>query len=286
MSQSLLDRIQVQTPCQTDWHSMRGDERVRHCAQCNKHVYNLSQMTRAQAEALLKRTNGKLCARFERRADGSILTAEATSSRWRLNPRFLRVASATISAALSLSPSVAAKTPRNLPVLQQQDKKQTPANNPQEPVAQISGQVVDATSAAIPNAKVTVTNEITHQSWSTMSATNGAYKFLLPLGENYTLTVESLGFKKSAHTGLNLKSDTLLNFNVTMEVGAIMGDIVTIFPPIPTEDVDRQLELEINKRQKFDENVSPVPKKQPKKTLLELLLVPIKKITGNDREKE
>lgn len=65
MSQNLLDRVRIGTPCQTDWEAMRGDERVRFCGQCEKHVYNLSQMTCQQAEALIRKTNGKLCARFE-----------------------------------------------------------------------------------------------------------------------------------------------------------------------------------------------------------------------------
>ncbi len=148
MSQNLLDRVRIGTPCQTDWEAMRGDERVRYCGQCEKHVYNLSQMTRPQAEALILKTNGKLCARLERRADGGIVTTEEASPLPRFNFRFLRIASATMSAALSLSPSVIAKTPRNLPVLQQQDKKEKPADQPQEKekTAKIFGTVFDRCS--------------------------------------------------------------------------------------------------------------------------------------------
>lgn len=145
MSKQLLDRVSIGTPCQTDWAAMSGDERVRYCGQCEKHVYNLSQMTRQQAEALLVKTNGNLCVRFERCPDGSILTIEQSLSLPRFNHRFLRIASATVSAALSLSPSVAAKSPKNLPVLQQQDKKEKPENQAQskEVAAKILGDIKD-----------------------------------------------------------------------------------------------------------------------------------------------
>jgi len=50
------------------------DERVRFCSQCNLNVYNLSGMSRREAEALVMKTEGRLCVRFYRKADGSILT--------------------------------------------------------------------------------------------------------------------------------------------------------------------------------------------------------------------
>ncbi|HEY1817964.1 MAG TPA: hypothetical protein VGG74_36730 [Kofleriaceae bacterium] len=74
----LLDNIRVATPCSAKWDSMLGDDRVRHCTECSKNVYNLSGMTRDEAEALLTAKNGDLCARYFQRADGTILTADCT----------------------------------------------------------------------------------------------------------------------------------------------------------------------------------------------------------------
>src|SRR5450432_1276774 len=39
-----LDRVSIAAPCSADWDSMPGTDRVRHCSQCNKNVYNLSAM--------------------------------------------------------------------------------------------------------------------------------------------------------------------------------------------------------------------------------------------------
>jgi hypothetical protein len=74
----LLARIHVATPCTADWSQMTGDERVRHCAHCKKDVFNLSDMSRAQAERLIIEMNGDLCARYYQRKDGTILLADCS----------------------------------------------------------------------------------------------------------------------------------------------------------------------------------------------------------------
>jgi hypothetical protein len=71
-----LEQIQVASPCQAAWDAMTGDNHARFCGQCQKHVYNLSGMTRADAEALVNRTEGRMCVRFFRRADGTVLTQD------------------------------------------------------------------------------------------------------------------------------------------------------------------------------------------------------------------
>lgn len=74
----VLDQIQVASPCTADWSQMTGDDRTRHCGACQKNVYNLSGMTRAEAEALLIERNGDLCVRYYQRHDGTILLADCS----------------------------------------------------------------------------------------------------------------------------------------------------------------------------------------------------------------
>lgn len=71
---SILNDIFIAAPCHAKWSEMAGDERARFCQLCSKHVYNLSAMSRAEAEALVKEKEGKLCVRFYRRADGTMIT--------------------------------------------------------------------------------------------------------------------------------------------------------------------------------------------------------------------
>jgi hypothetical protein len=74
----VLDQIRVASPCTADWTQMTGDERTRHCGECQKDVYNLSGMTREEAEALVIEHNGDLCVRYYQRHDGTILLADCT----------------------------------------------------------------------------------------------------------------------------------------------------------------------------------------------------------------
>jgi len=78
---SLLPRLRIASPCTESWDAMEGDERVRHCSKCERDVFHLSAMTRAEVEALLAAhqalpEEGLPCVRFYRRSDGTILTAD------------------------------------------------------------------------------------------------------------------------------------------------------------------------------------------------------------------
>jgi hypothetical protein len=72
----MLDDIRVATPCPASWANMPGDARRRFCDQCRLHVYNLSAMSRAQAEELIRSTEGRLCVRLYRRRDGTVITQD------------------------------------------------------------------------------------------------------------------------------------------------------------------------------------------------------------------
>jgi len=72
----ILGSVRVASPCKASWDKMEGDERVRHCEACRHNVYNLSGMTRAEAETLVAGAEGRLCVRFYRRPDGTMLTTD------------------------------------------------------------------------------------------------------------------------------------------------------------------------------------------------------------------
>ena len=73
---SVLDLIQVASPCPMSWHEMEGDDRVRFCEECSLNVYNLSGMKRAEAEALVASNEERLCVRYYQRADGTVITRD------------------------------------------------------------------------------------------------------------------------------------------------------------------------------------------------------------------
>jgi len=112
---SPLDGVRVAAPCKADWDRMRGDERVRFCAECNLNVYNLSAMTRREAEALITNAEGRLCVRYYRRADGTILTRNCPVGLQAVKRRIAGVARAAASAALSFVAGFAAFVGLSMP---------------------------------------------------------------------------------------------------------------------------------------------------------------------------
>ncbi len=101
---SPLDHVKIAAPCPADWDQMFSfeDERVRFCSQCDLNVYNLSGMSRQEAEALITKTEGRLCVRFYRKADGSILTQNCPVGLKSLKRRVAWAANAVLGVVLSL----------------------------------------------------------------------------------------------------------------------------------------------------------------------------------------
>lgn len=94
---SPLNNIKIASPCQADWNAMIGDERKRFCGDCQLNVYNLSGMSRAEAEQLLINSEGRLCVRFYKRADGTILTQDCPVGWQVIKQRASKMAAAAAS---------------------------------------------------------------------------------------------------------------------------------------------------------------------------------------------
>lgn len=115
----LLQKIRIAKPCTANWAEMTGDERARHCALCEKNVYNLAAMSEEEAERVIREKEGKLCARLYRRNDGTVIfgdcpkgVAEARRPRRRalaLVAAFLGVANVAVVGTVLSQPNVREK---------------------------------------------------------------------------------------------------------------------------------------------------------------------------------
>jgi hypothetical protein len=110
---SPLHKVSVATPCPADWDRMVGGDRVRFCGQCQLNVYNLSAMSRDDAESLIARTEGRLCVRFYRRRDGSIITDDCPVGLRAVKRRALRIKQALASAVLGCLAGIGANAAVN-----------------------------------------------------------------------------------------------------------------------------------------------------------------------------
>ncbi len=80
-SKLVLDNLRIASPCQMSWDDMdrTAEESARFCQSCTKNVYDVSLMSRTEAELLLQRAtvnnpDGSVCLRLYKRQDGTVLT--------------------------------------------------------------------------------------------------------------------------------------------------------------------------------------------------------------------
>lgn len=111
-STELLSKVKIASPCPARWEDMSGDDKSRFCLQCDKHVYNFSSMTADAVAALILEKEGKLCGRFYRRNDGTMLTADCPVGIERYFGRLKKLA-ATVAILLLTTFSVAAWNARD-----------------------------------------------------------------------------------------------------------------------------------------------------------------------------
>ena len=97
-----LKNVKIASPCSMDWDEMYGDDRKRFCGECKLNVYNLSGMTHYDAENLLRNAEGRMCVRFYRRSDGTILTQDCPVGWTRVKKRITAAATAVFSLVITL----------------------------------------------------------------------------------------------------------------------------------------------------------------------------------------
>lgn len=208
MSTDLLDRIHVTQPCKADWDSMIGNDQVRFCEHCSLTVHDLSQMTRKRARRLVAKSNGRLCIRYQRRPDGSLITTTAPQKLFRIGRRVSRIAAGAFSASLSLSSAVASPSMERPSI--SQGRATFAQQNPSRQVytgATFVGIVTDANGAAISGASVSLIKTPLGYGLYTGTNSQGEYRFEVLEGGSYRLRIEASGFEPREES-LYITSDT------------------------------------------------------------------------------
>ena len=212
-----LSNIRIASPCPADWNKMSGDDRVRYCAECNLNVYNFSAMTEAEVERLLGTREGRLCARFYQRADGTILTQDCPVG-WRVVVRRVsRVAGAALSAIMSVGVAAA------------QSSVSPMQGEIQQPVAGVVVLVLDQQGAVITNAQIVVSDEAGRAVVRGMSDHVGQLTLIGLQDRPYLLEISAPGFHTRKEK-IKLTARHLTTLQVQLDVAATMGVIVEVGP--------------------------------------------------------
>src|ERR1700719_2529028 len=89
----------------------------------------------------------------------------------------------------------------------------------QRDLGTITGSVVDAQGAAVPNAKVTITNEATGVSYDTVTTDAGAYTRPAVNPGSYTVKATAPGFQVAEQKGIIVNPGAPVSVNLTLAVG-------------------------------------------------------------------
>jgi len=206
----MLDQFKIASPCSADWEQMEGNDRVRFCAECQKNVFNLSAMTRRDAEAQLKQTNGNLCARLYRRADGKVLTEDCPVGLRLKITRAQRRVRWAIAGALSLATEWG-----------------------QEKSPLLSGVVEDPTRAVIPHSEVTALNLESGKKLTVLSDQEGQFRFEGIEAGSYDVTAKMRGFKEFTAKHI-VVGDGERKLQIVLQIGMVtMGGPIAAAPRRP-----------------------------------------------------
>ena len=190
-----FDRMIIPAPCDADWDAMVGNERVRFCEHCHLHVTNLSALSRQEAMRLVSRSEGRLCVRFIKRADGSVVTKHLPQPLHQISRRVSRIAAGAFTATLSLSSAAAQTRSTNTNEPVEAARSMARDRNTAEGASEtgtIGGLIYDAMGAVVPGAQVILIGPSSEQIAATSEA--GDYRFLNLKPGNYKLKVYAGGF--------------------------------------------------------------------------------------------
>ena len=232
-----LSNLRIASPCPADWNKMVGDERVRHCSECNLSVYNLSAMTERQVQELIAGSRGnRLCARLYRRGDGTVLTQDCPWSFRALTRKVSRVAAAVLTAIIGVTVAMARNKPR---------PATCECSQSQQKDSGIKLMVMDQQGAVIPKAEIVVEGKSIKEPIAGVTGPSGEWIQPKLAAGRYKVTVKAQGFS-TFNSVVEVRDGTLLalkvklpvaavntTVEVTAELGEIMGPMAGILSAVP-----------------------------------------------------
>ena len=218
-----LTNIRIASPCPADWEKMVGDERVRHCAECNLNVYNLSAMTERQVQELIAGSRGKrLCTRFYRRADGTVLTQDCPWSLRALTRKVSRLAATVLTAIMGVTVAMARNKPR---------PASCECSQSQQRDSGIKLVVMDQHGAMIPKAEIQLQKKLGKETINAVTGSAGEWRESGIAAGKYQIIVKSSGFRTFAGV-IDVSDGTLLRLKVKLPVAEVNTTVEVKAEPV------------------------------------------------------
>ncbi len=246
-AQDQLGSLRIAKPCQASWEGMDGDERVRHCTLCSLNVYNFAEMTPIAVRDLLVRTEGRVCARLYRRADGTVITRDCPTGLRAMQQRASRAAAALIAALCTLPAFALGRTCEKPQLKIHGSKVKLEIERVATPQPAVFTGVVDF-GGPLPGVTITVRNEASKRELRTITDAKGAFKIAALDDGLYRVEVTLAGFGSATLEHLQLKANEVTHASValgsegiTITLGGLAIDPVTINGTTFSHDIIKKL---------------------------------------------
>ncbi|HEX5703655.1 MAG TPA: carboxypeptidase-like regulatory domain-containing protein [Pyrinomonadaceae bacterium] len=233
-----LKNLRIASPCPMNWDQMTGDNRARFCSLCNLHVYNIAELTRKQAVALITETEGRICGRIYRRSDGTVITKDCPVGLRAIRRRVARTAGAVFATLVALTSSAFGQSPskKDHPSCKQQvtiSRKESDT----EPGA-FTGTVVDANGAYVAGVRIKITDRKSGKSIEVASNDEGRFRTEALGASVYDVSAESAGFKKLEIAQLTIAAKETVTLTLILTVAdpatEVLVGVVLVEPMVDT----------------------------------------------------
>lgn len=225
MSKSrLLSRVTIDKPCTANWDEMVGNDQVRFCRHCDLSVNDLSRMTQAKAEKLVRRSQGRLCLRIHRDPQGTIVTKDSIERLYSIPRRASRLAVGAFTAMVAMSAGAYAQSTsaegdaEDRPLAQQTVRRKAAGT-----YSWLKITATDPNGAVIPALEVSVTNEQTGAEEKSFTDDDGVTRVRLSGDYSYRVTLMGQGFATAEYENINLRLNNETLLDAQMPIGGAVG---------------------------------------------------------------
>jgi|CXWL01.1.fsa_nt_gi hypothetical protein len=178
-----LNRLVITSPCTESWEAMTGDGAARHCAQCDKDVYDLALLAPSEIARLIAKRQGRLCTRITRGAGGRIVTRLPPAVPTVEPARRASPLAATLVAGLLGVPAGASTTPpaerpvAEAPVSEPRSEP-VPEERAEPPGVSLFGRLTTSEGDPLPGATLTARNTLDGNVLWSQTGADGRFLFV------------------------------------------------------------------------------------------------------------
>lgn len=222
-------QLRIASPCNMDWDSMVGNDRVRFCEHCQLSVHNIDLSSQKQIRRLIARSSGRLCVSYRQPDPRSEMTPPLL---YKIGRRTSAIAAGAFSATLGITSAMAASTDLNRAAF---SNEVVAAASVVDRFASfgggtLRGLVFDPNGAVITGANVSVTNSETNEQLYAISGSDGEFRFAELKPGSYHLKIRATGFETRDVPSISLREGDDNRVDQTLSIAPIAAEVTVTAP--------------------------------------------------------